>query len=60
MMGDFQLRINDTKHDIQLPDDQIARLRRCEFLKESEVILDFLEILMKIFEIKRKSNDSAP
>ena len=26
MMGDFQLRINDTKHEIQLPDDQIARL----------------------------------
>lgn len=25
-MGDFQLRINDTKHEIQLPDDQIARL----------------------------------
>ena len=25
-MGDFQLRINDTNHEIQLPDDQIARL----------------------------------
>merc|ERR1711953_701398 len=25
-MGDFQLRINDTKHEIQLPSDQIARL----------------------------------
>jgi len=25
-MGDFQLRINDIRHEIQLPDDQIARL----------------------------------
>lgn len=25
-MGDFQLRINDVRHEIQLPDDQIARL----------------------------------
>lgn len=25
-MGDFQLRINDKNHEIQLPDDQIARL----------------------------------
>ncbi|CBY18930.1 unnamed protein product [Oikopleura dioica] len=25
-MGDFQLRINDIRHQIQLPDDQIARL----------------------------------
>ena len=49
MMGDFQLRINDTKHEIQLPDDQIARLLLVN--EDNEVYTGECDILFNFYMI---------
>ena len=50
-MGDFQLRINDTNHEIQLPDDQIARLLLVN--EDNEVSQGLTDLIhLKMVEVK--------
>ena len=50
-MGDFQLRINDTNHEIQLPDDQIARLLLVN--EDNEVSQGFTDLIhLKMADVK--------